>query len=68
MPEVGDKIKFIPTAYIDPGGGNGTQAFKEAKMRSVVEGTVVEVNEKHRWYRLAYQPEYDRLQHECFKF
>lgn len=60
MYEVGDKITFTPSAYTD---GNGTKMAK-----SKVHGVVTEVNLEHRWYRVTWKPEYDREQHECFKF
>lgn len=66
MYEVGDKITFTPSAYLD--GSNGSEASKINKERAKVHGAVTEVNLEHRWYRVAWKPEYDREQHECFKF
>lgn len=66
MYKVGDTKKFVPTAYA--GTSNGTDTAKDYIKRCTVEGTVTEVNVRHRWYRVAWKPQYDREQHECFKF
>lgn len=70
IPNVGDKFYFVPTAYINgPGtGNNGTDAAREHLKKCEVEGTVVQIHEEHRWYRVEYTPKFDRPQHECFKF
>lgn len=61
MYEVGDKYTFTPSAYSD---GNGAKMTRNSK----VHGVVTEVNLEHRWYRVMWKPDYDREQHECFKF
>lgn len=66
MYEVGDKITFTPTAYA--AADNGSEASKVRNERGKVHGIVTSIHEEHRWYRVTYKPEYDREQHECFKF
>ena len=66
MHKVGDTKKFVPTAYA--GQSNGSETAKDAIKRCTVEGMVTDVNVRHRWYRVAWKPQYDREQHECFKF
>lgn len=65
MPEIGEKIRFIPTAYSS--GTNGSNASIEDRERKTVTGTVIGIHQKHRWYRVAYMTDYDGEQHECFK-
>lgn len=66
MNKVGDEKTFIPTAYAQ--GDSGTEASKKRIERDKVTGTIIQVNQKHRWYRVAYQTEFYGIQHECFKF
>lgn len=66
MLNVGDTMTFVPTAYART--SNGTDTSKDYIKRCTVEGTVTEVNVRHRWYRVSWKPKYDREQHECFKF
>lgn len=69
MWEVGDPYTFVPTAYIGSStGDNGTEKAKENIEKGKVKGTVIEVNEERRWYRVEWKPDHDRPQHECFKF
>ena len=61
--ELGEKIRFRPTAF---------QAIEGDKLRlfGVVEkvtGTVVQIHEEHRWYRVRYEAG-GTVQHETFKF
>ena len=51
MYKVGDTKKFVPTAYA--GQSNGSDTARDILMRCTVEGTVTEVNVRHRWYRVA---------------
>lgn len=61
MIEVGDKVRFIPGAFLEH-----SENFAE-ELRREVTGTVIQVNEEHRWYRVEYDmPGY--IGHECFKF
>ena len=58
---VGDKIRFVPGANLDKSSG-----FSDVLGQKVT-GTVVQVNEAHRWARAAYEtPQGTR--YECFKF
>ena len=66
MYEIGDKITFTPSAVF--AADNGQDASRIRNERNRVTGVVVAINRKHRWYRVAYKPEYDSEQHECFKF
>lgn len=70
IPEIGDKITFVPTAYLHGlgTGNNGSEESKAYKVRVRVTGTIVSINWHHRWYRVAWETEYGGTQHECFKF
>lgn len=60
-PGIGDEIRFVPGANTDKSAGFGDVLGAE------VTGTVVQVNEDHRWARCAYEtPQGTR--YECFKF
>lgn len=60
-PRIGDRLRFKPGANVDKSAGFGEILGCE------VTGTVVLVNEAHRWARYAYEtPQGTR--HECFKF
>lgn len=59
--EVGDRWRFIPAANYDHSAG-----FAEILMREIT-GTVVEVNEEHRWFRVQYTRG-GATGYECFKF
>lgn len=61
MIEVGDKIRFIPAANLDH------MSNFAYTLRREVTGTVIQVNEEHRWYRVEY-PMPACIGHECFKF
>ena len=64
MIELGDKIRFIPAANF------GKSAGFEGVLRKEVTGTVVQIHEEHRWYRVEFilgdTP--GCIGHECFKF
>lgn len=64
--DVGDKLTYTPTAYA--AGSNGTDAARERNERGKVHAVCVAVNHAHRWYRVEWKPDFDRPQHECFKF
>lgn len=64
VPNVGDEIRFVPSAYIN---GFGSESAKD-NLRGPLIGTVVQVNQEHRWYRVAYPTEYSGTQYECIKF
>ncbi len=64
-PEIGSRVRFLPTAFV---GGEGKDKFKA--MREKVTGTVVYVHPEHRWYRVEFEMGTRRpcIGHECFKF
>ena len=66
MYAIGDKISFTPTSFA--AGDNGQPASKERNKRDTVHGVVTSVHCKHRWYRVEWKPQFDRAQHECFKY
>lgn len=70
IPAIGDKISFVPTAYISGNGigSNGTEASKEWLTKSRVTGKVTMIHRRHGWYRVAWKPRFDRVQHECIHF
>lgn len=59
--EVGDKLRFKPTAYFAGASGYGSEIDVE------VTGTVERVHERHRWYRVRYATPLG-VAYECFKF
>ncbi len=64
MIELGEKVRFVPAANLDHSAG-----FPET-LQIEVAGTVVQIHEEHRWYRVKYtlgtRP--DCIGFECFKF
>lgn len=61
---IGDEVRFIPGANFDNSAGF------PGELRRTVTGTIVEIHEDHRWYRVAFlagDREPVRL-FECFKF
>lgn len=63
MPKVGDKISFIPSAFIC--GANFDKPLYG--MRGKVKATICYVNEAHNWYRAAFEL-FGQTMYECFKF
>lgn len=61
MKEIGDKVRFLP-------GQNSDLATDDVKERRKVTGTVIQIHEEHRWYRVAYPLNARCIGHECFKF
>lgn len=59
--EIGDLFRFIPSCNAE-----NTNGFGEV-LRVEVPGTVVQVHEAHRWYRVSYDTP-QGVQHETFKF
>lgn len=70
IPEIGDKITFTPTAYINGfmTGSKGSNESREHREKSRVTGKIVHINMKNRWFRVAYETDFYGTQHECFKF
>ena len=60
MIQIGDKVRFTPTANIDHSAG-----FPDV-LAVEVEGTVVQINEEHRWYRVRCELPTGYIFHECF--
>lgn len=60
MIQIGDKVKFTPTANTDHSAG-----FPDI-LAVEVEGTVVQINEEHRWYRVRCELPTGYIFHECF--
>ena len=59
--EIGDKIRFKPAAFY---------RTKEEPMFEIpveVTGTVIQIHEEHRWYRVQYTMP-GCIGYECFKF
>ena len=61
IPSVGDPWTFRPAANFEKSSGFGEILGVK------VMGTIVQVNEEHRWFRVRYEMPYGVL-HECFKF
>lgn len=61
-PEVGDKVKFTPAAYLGKSDG-----FCE-DLTIEVTGEIVQVNEAHRWYRVRYEVRPGCIRFETFKY
>ena len=59
--EIGDRFRFKPAPYVDSPKGFG--AMLDVK----VLGTVTQIHEAHRWYRVSYETPCG-VQYECFKF
>ena len=60
MIQIGDKVRFTPTANTDHSAG-----FPDV-LAVEVEGTVVQINEEHRWYRVRCELPTGYIFHECF--
>lgn len=61
-PEVGDEVKFTPTAYLGKADG-----FCE-DLTVTVTGEIVQVNEARRWYRVQYEVRPGCIRFETFKY
>lgn len=61
--EIGEKIRFRPCAWME-----NPERFSIAPAGRDVTGTIIEINEAHRWYRVAYPLGAAGTGHECFKF
>ena len=66
VPEIGEKIRFVPSAYTCR--EQAAAHAKEIEKTQEVTGTVVEIHYRHGWYRVAYETDYNGTQHECFHF
>ena len=61
-PEIGDKIRFKPAAWMD--NPEHFSVFSEGRE---VTGPIVQINKEHRWFRVEF-PCGNAIGHECFKF
>lgn len=59
--EIGDKVRFRPAGFINSRDAFGPDFPVE------VTGTVIQIHEEHRWYRVQYTMP-GCIGHECFKF
>ena len=59
--KIGDAVKFKPCANVDKSAGFGDI------LGALVTGTVVQVNERNRWYRAAYETPQGTM-YETFKY
>lgn len=66
IPNLGDTLTFIPTAYKT--NDNGMVGVKDRNIQSTVKARVTAIHWKHGWYRVAWKPKFDREQHECIHF
>lgn len=64
MVEIGDKIRFTPSAFSEI---NTDKSWEIFGVVTQVTGTVVQIHEEHRWYRVRYELA-GTIQHETFKF
>lgn len=66
VPEIGDRRTFIPAAF----EGEHQQGLRAIRPEAEAEvtGTVVYVNEAHRWCRVRYDLPGGVPAFECFKF
>ena len=62
MIEIGDKYILIPAANTDHSSNFGEI------LRQPITGTVVQIHEEHRWFRVAWEIQPGRIAFECFKF
>ena len=60
--EVGQEIRFKPAAYFTGTGGLGME------LDVIVEATVIQIHEEHRWYRAEWRTAGGRILRESFKF
>jgi hypothetical protein len=61
--EIGEKIRFRPFAWLE-----NPEGYSIASVGRDVTGTIIEINEAHRWYRVAYPLGAAGTGHECFKY
>ena len=62
--KLGTTIKFTPSGFLADVGG---MIFQEYGIPSEVEGSVVYINHKHRFYRVRFKV-FGVVLYECFKF
>lgn len=62
MPQIGDKISFIPNGFMRPSAEMGKRQFPVR-----VKAEIVYINQTHHWFRAAFQA-CGKTMYECFKF
>lgn len=60
----GATMKFVPSGFLADTGG---MMFQKYEIPSEVEGDVVYINHKHRFYRVRFKV-FGVVLYECFKF
>ena len=60
--EIGDTVRFNPSAYCSGTAGLGMD------LDVVVEATVIQIHEEHRWYRTEWRTAGGRILRESFKY
>ena len=65
-PEIGSRWRFLPAAFTVQGNNPMTLPFIPPESLYST-GTVVQIHEAHRWFRVQYECGSGTL-HECFKF
>ena len=58
-------MRFIPAAFLLP-GGTPPSLLDETEV--TVTGTVVQIHEEHRWYRVRFELTNGTALYETFKF
>ena len=59
---IGDTVRIIPAANFDHSAGFGEI------LREPIPAKVIQIQEKHRWYRVRYEIRPGCIGWECFKF
>lgn len=62
MPKLGDKVSFIPSAFMRPSAEMGSRQYPVR-----VKAEIVYINHAHNWYRAAFDAD-GKTMYECFKF
>ena len=66
-PEIGENRTFVPAAFDEGYQGSRLSSIRP-DVDLAVTGTVVYVNETHRWFRVRYETPDGGVQHESFKY
>lgn len=65
MIELGDKIRFVPSAFSNC--NDGSQMHQYGGCPTEVTGVIDYINQEHRWYRVRFEI-FNTVLHEGFKF
>lgn len=66
VPEIGEIKTFVPSSFLTENGGVSLLSIRP-DLEYQVTGTVVYINEQHRWCRVRYETAKGTA-FECFKF